>query len=141
LTCNLAAISFEDGVFAVKGDIRYPVKTSGEFVTRGLEKSAGETGFELEIARHSPPLFVPPDSELVRTLLDAYEAVTGERGEPFSIGGGTYCKALPNAVSFGAIFPQDEDTAHRPNEYLTLDSIRKMTHIYAEAFARFNELG
>jgi succinyl-diaminopimelate desuccinylase len=138
LTCNLAAISFEDGVMSIKGDIRYPVKTSGDFVIGGLEKSAGEAGWELKIARHSPPLFVPPDSELVNTLLDAYEAVTGERGEPISIGGGTYCKALPNAVSYGATFPRDEDTAHRPNEYLPLDSMRKMTHIYAEALARFN---
>jgi succinyl-diaminopimelate desuccinylase len=141
LTCNLAAISFEDGVLSIKGDIRYPVKTSGDFVIGGLEKSAGEAGWDLEIARHSPPLFVPPDSVLVRTLLDAYEAVTGERGEPISIGGGTYCKALPNAVSFGATFPNDEDTAHRPNEYLPLDSMRVMTHIYAEALARFNEQG
>ena len=138
LTCNLAAISFENGVISVKGDIRYPVKTSGDFVISGLEKSAGEAGWKLEIARHSPPLFVPPDSELVKTLLDAYEAVTGERGEPIAIGGGTYCKAMPNAVSYGASFPDDEDTAHRPNECLTLDSMRKMTHIYAEALARFN---
>ncbi|MDR1137410.1 MAG: Sapep family Mn(2+)-dependent dipeptidase, partial [Synergistaceae bacterium] len=140
LTCNLAAISFENGVIAVKGDVRYPVKTSGGFVVSGLEKSADEAGWDLEIARHSAPLFVPPDSVLVRTLLDAYETVTGERGAPISIGGGTYCKALPNAVSFGATFPRDEDTAHRPNEYLTLDSMRKMTHIYAEAIAKFNEL-
>jgi succinyl-diaminopimelate desuccinylase len=139
LTCNLAAISFEDGVVSVKGDIRYPVKTRGDFVTGGLEKSAGEAGWTLEIASHSAPLFVPPGNELVRTLLDAYEAVTGEHGEPISIGGGTYCKAIPNAVSYGATFPQDEDTAHRPNEYLPLDSMRKMTHIYAEALARFNE--
>ncbi|MDR2779665.1 MAG: Sapep family Mn(2+)-dependent dipeptidase [Synergistaceae bacterium] len=140
LTCNLAAISFEDGVISVKGDIRYPVTTSGDFVTGGLEKSAGEAGWELEIASHSPPLFVPPDSELVKTLLDAYESVTGEIGYPISIGGGTYCKAMPNAVSFGASFPDDEDTAHRPNEYLTLETMRKMTHIYAEALARFNEM-
>jgi succinyl-diaminopimelate desuccinylase len=138
LTCNLAALSFEDGVISMKGDIRYPVKTSGDFVIAGLEKSAAEAGWEFETASHSAPLFVPPDSELVKTLLAAYEVVTGERGEPISIGGGTYCKAMPNAVSYGASFPQDEDTAHRPNEYLPLDSMRKMTHIYAEALARFN---
>jgi succinyl-diaminopimelate desuccinylase len=138
LTCNLAAISLEDGVISVKCDIRYPVTVSGDFVMDGLRKSSGAIGWELDAPRYTPPLFVPPESELVRTLLAAYETVTGERGEPISIGGGTYCKALPNAVSFGALFPDEEETAHQPNEYISLDSLKKMTHIYAEALCLFN---
>ena len=138
LSCNLAAISLDDSVVSVKCDIRYPVKVSGDFVLDGLRKSADAIGWELEVDRHERPLFVPPDSELVKTLLDAYETVTGERGEPISIGGGTYCKALSNSVSFGAQFPGEDDTAHQPNEYVSLDSLRRMTHIYAEALCLFN---
>jgi succinyl-diaminopimelate desuccinylase len=139
LSCNLAAISLDGGVISVKCDIRYPVKVSGDFVLDGIRKSAEGIGWELEIAKHERPLFVPPDSELVKTLLDAYETATGERGAPISIGGGTYCKALPNSVSFGAQFPGEDDPAHQPDECVSLGSLRKMTHIYAEALCLFNE--
>ena len=138
LSCNLAAISLEDGIISVKCDIRYPVKSNGDVLLDILMKSAEAIGWELEIAKHERPLFVPPDSELVKTLLEAYGRITGERGEPVSIGGGTYCKALPNSVSFGAQFPDEDDTAHQPDEYISLDSFRKMTHIFAEAFCLFN---
>jgi succinyl-diaminopimelate desuccinylase len=138
LTCNLAVISFEEGRLVVKCDIRYPVKIDGKFVKDGLASAAASIGWELEVLKDEPPLYVAPDTELVKTLLDSYEAITGERGEPFAIGGGTYCRAMPNAVSFGGGFPGEEELAHQANEYVALDSLRRMTHIYAEAFGRFN---
>ncbi|MDR1966276.1 MAG: Sapep family Mn(2+)-dependent dipeptidase [Synergistaceae bacterium] len=138
LTCNLGAISLDGAVLSVKCDIRYPVTASGDFIIGALQKSADAIGWEMEISRHSPPLFVSPDSELVETLLGAYEAVTGESGSPMSMGGGTYCKALPNSVSFGALFPGEDETAHQPDEYVPLESLRLMTHVFAEAVSRFN---
>jgi succinyl-diaminopimelate desuccinylase len=139
LSCNLAAIALDDDVLTVKCDIRYPVTTSGDSLIEELRKAVTLIGWELDTPRHSEPLFVPADSKLVRTLLSAYDAITGEHGEPHSIGGGTYSKALPNAVSFGAMFPGEEETAHQPNEYISLDSFRRMTHIYAEALEKFND--
>jgi succinyl-diaminopimelate desuccinylase len=140
LTCNLAAIALEDGVLTVKCDIRYPVKAEGKAVIEGLEAAAESIGWELEILHHKEPLFVAPDDPLVKTLLDSYEAITGERGEPFAIGGGTYCRAIPHTVSFGGLFPGEEELAHQANEYVSLSSLRRMTHIYAEAMERFNAL-
>jgi succinyl-diaminopimelate desuccinylase len=139
LSCNLAIISLDEGRLAVKCDIRYPVTACGQFVLDGLAAAAESIGWTLEIQESKEPLYVPPDSALVKTLLDAYEAVTGERGEPFAIGGGTYCRAMPNSVSFGGVFPGEEELAHQANEYVALASLRKMTHVYAEALSRFNE--
>jgi succinyl-diaminopimelate desuccinylase len=138
LTCNLAAISLDGGVLSVKCDIRYPVKKRGDALIEMIRNTAAEIGWELEIARHSAPLYVEPESELVKVLLKSYADITKDPASPKSIGGGTYCKALPNAVSFGPLFPGDEETAHHPNEYISLDSLRKMTHVYAEALSRFN---
>jgi succinyl-diaminopimelate desuccinylase len=138
LSCNLAVMSFDGERLTVKCDIRYPVKADGKFVLDGISSAADSIGWTLEVLESKPPLYVAPDSDLVRTLLDAYEAVTGERGEPFSIGGGTYCRAMPNSVSFGGVFPGEDELAHQANEYVALDSLRRMTHIYAEALARFN---
>ncbi|MDR1943307.1 MAG: Sapep family Mn(2+)-dependent dipeptidase [Synergistaceae bacterium] len=137
LSCNLALISLDGGALTVKCDVRYPVTVDGKSVTDGLAAAAGSIGWDLDILNVSPPLFVAPDSALVKTLLDAYEAVTGERGEPFAIGGGTYCRSMPNTVSFGGLFPGEEELAHQANEYIALESLRKMTHIYAEALSRF----
>lgn len=138
LTCNLAAISLDGDMLSVKCDIRYPVKKRGDSLIEAIQNSAEEMGWELEIARRSEPLYVEPDSELVKVLLESYASITKEPAAPKSIGGGTYCKALPNAVSFGPLFPGDEETAHQPNEYISMDSLRKMTHVYAEAISRFN---
>jgi succinyl-diaminopimelate desuccinylase len=138
LSCNLAVISFDGERLAVKCDIRYPVRIDGKFVLDGISQAAESIGWTLEVLENKQPLYVSPDSKLVHTLLEAYEAVTGERGEPFSIGGGTYCRAMPNSVSFGGLFPGEDELAHQADEYVALDSLRKMTHVYAEALARFN---
>ncbi|MDR1651280.1 MAG: Sapep family Mn(2+)-dependent dipeptidase [Synergistaceae bacterium] len=140
LSCSMAAISFDEGVLSVKFDVRYPVTSDGKTIEADIVSSAAEAGWEADIRRHSRPLFVPPESALVKTLLDAYGSVTGERGHPVCIGGGTYSKALPNAVSFGALFPGEEETAHQPNEYVDLESFRRMTLIYAEALCMLNDL-
>ena len=139
LSCNLAKIELNGDTLRVENDIRYPVKASGEAVIKSLREAADEIGWNLEVVRHDEPLYVEPDTPLVRTLLDTYEKITGERREPMCMGGGTYSRTMPNAVSFGAQFPGEEENAHQTNECIVLDSFRKMTHIYAESLARFNE--
>ena len=93
----------------------------------------------MEIITHKPPLYVPKESYIVQTLLDAYHEIMDDRPEPISIGGGTYCRFLPNSVSFGPVFPGEEEYAHQPNERISLDDLKKCTHIYAEALLRLNE--
>jgi succinyl-diaminopimelate desuccinylase len=138
LSCNLAMMSMSDETLSVSCDIRYPVTVSGASVIEKLNAAASSIGWELAVINDSAPLFVSPGADLVRTLLDAYEAITGERGEPLAIGGGTYSRAMPNTVSFGGTFPGEEDLAHQANESVSLDSLRRMTHIYAEAVRLFN---
>jgi succinyl-diaminopimelate desuccinylase len=47
---------------------------------------------------------------------------------------------MPNSVSAGPVFPGQEELAHKANEYISLDDLRKNTHIYCEALCRFNML-
>ena len=44
---------------------------------------------------------MPLDNPAIQACIGAYNAVTGENAEPFTIGGGTYARDFPNAVSFG----------------------------------------
>ena len=55
-----------------------------------------------------------------------------EENEAFTIGGATYARAIPNAVAFGPLFPYEEELAHEANEFLSIDSLEKMTWIFAE---------
>ncbi len=133
LSCNPAFLRFEESNFSLRFDIRYPVKADSERLVGQLNNVAESLGCEFSVITHKSPLFVEKESPLVSSLLKACEEVTGEKGEALSFGGGTYCRFFPNSVSFGPVFPGEEETAHRANEYVTLESLRKMTHIFANA--------
>ncbi|HAE43136.1 MAG TPA: dipeptidase PepV, partial [Clostridiales bacterium] len=53
--------------------------------------------------------------------------------EPITIGGGTYARAMKNAVAFGPVFPGQEELAHQKDENISIENIRKLTEIYAHA--------
>jgi succinyl-diaminopimelate desuccinylase len=143
LTCNVAGIEMlrekNSKIFTVKLDIRYPVTLDYGQLSNNINLKAAEAGIEVEVAEHKPPLFVPSHSRVVQTLLDAYESVTHTRPSPISIGGGTYCRYMPNAISAGPVFPGCPELAHQIDENISLHDLRTCTHIYAEALARFNE--
>lgn len=138
LTCNAAALTWGNGSYTIKFDVRYPVTADSAQIILNAEKAAKRAGTTLEVIQDKSPLHLPTDLPFIQTLLGAYNDITGDKGEPFSIGGGTYCRFLDNSVSFGPVFPHEEEMAHQPNEFISLDSLRKATHIYAEALYRIN---
>jgi len=133
LTFNTAMIRLDNWTCRVSFDLRYPVTLSGAELAEDFKKSAEKLGANLLVDRDKKPLFVDPSSPLIKKLLEAYKKVTGSTAEPLSIGGGTYCRYLPNSVSFGPVFPGDPDVIHQPDEHITLENLRKITHIYSEA--------
>ena len=76
---------------------------------------------------------VPADSKFVQVLLRCYQEETGKAGKCVAIGGGTYAKALPNIVAFGPIFPGEEVREHKPDEYISVDSLMRNAQIIAAA--------
>ena len=68
-----------------------------------------------------------------KELQKAYEESTGAPANCISIGGGTYCRYVKNTVSFGPVFPGQKELAHQSNEYISLDDLRKIAKIYAQA--------
>ena len=104
---------------------------SGEDLAEDFRRSAEKLGAN-SLSTGTRNRFVDPSSPLIKKLLEAYKKISGSDAEPISIGGGTYCRYLPNSVSFGPVFPGDPDVIHQPDEHVTLENLRKMTHIYAE---------
>ena len=47
---------------------------------------------------------------------------------------------MPNSVSFGAKYPQDEELAHQVDEYVDLDKFKKNIKIYLQALINLNNM-
>ena len=81
-----------------------------------------------------PVHYVDPNDPLIEHLMTAYQKVTNDMtSKPFTIGGGTYARALDKAVAFGPIMPGRKDVVHQANEYIHLDDLIESTAIYMEA--------
>ena len=122
-TVNVGLIRFDKEEASFSLDIRYPVNGDPEEIRRALEEKTAIYGLEVLSRSVTAPLYMPKDSELVRKLMGVYRTVTGRTEEPLAIGGGTYAKEFPNMVAFGAMFPEDEETIHAPNEYAKIDHL------------------
>jgi dipeptidase D len=82
-------------------------------------------------------MLVPPDSALVRTLLEVYRAETGDAASaPITLRGGTYAKLFPGALSFGPVFPAGTSTAHMPDEWIAVEDLNKLTRMLVSATER-----
>ncbi len=76
------------------------------------------------------PLYVPIDSEIVVTLTNAYNKITGENREPISQRGATFASVFPCGVAFGPELPNVKATIHEPNECIKITDLEKMYNIY-----------
>ena len=98
-------IGVEDGRMFQSLDSRYPNGTSGEKIAAAIKNVAGDV-LEVIISSDNEPFYVSADRPEVQACLRAYREVTGENAEPYTIGGGTYARHFPNAVSFGPEHPE-----------------------------------
>ena len=134
LTCNMGILRLEDGMWFGTLDMRCPVTADQEKLRNAAV--AHLPGIDTETMSMKPPHHVPADSELVSSLLAAYEEETGLEGKPMSTGGGTYAKVLKQGVAFGALFPDEEDLAHQADEYENIDRLMLAMKIFANALLR-----
>ncbi len=136
LTFNVGMIEAdnESGEFIV--DIRYPVTYKKEDITEILKKEFSIPGFNLHEKEHIQPLHVDKDNPLVLKLMQVYRDITGDDSEPIAIGGGTYARALDNAVAFGPLFPGQPELAHQKDEFIAIDDLLKSVKIYAHAIVQ-----
>jgi succinyl-diaminopimelate desuccinylase len=137
LIFNLGMIELDENHGTVVINIRYPVTYKGGEVVEKLKAGLFRIDKELFLSDVSdnPPLYVPADSPLVRKLQKVYREVTGQEPELLSIGGGTYARAIPNAVAFGPLFPGQPELAHEKDEFIQIDDLIRCAKIYAHAIA------
>lgn len=136
LTCNLGIASFVEGrPVRITYNIRYPVTWTLDEVIERSRPVREAQGWSLAEQRNQPPLHVALDQEPVATLMRVYQEETGDTvSEPRTMGGGTYARATPHAVAYGAGFPGVFDgPAHEPDERLHISTLLDAAKIYAHA--------
>lgn len=134
LIFNVGQINFESNLIKTTINIRYPVTKDKDEVMEGIRDSIDVYDAYLEMKNHQKPLYVPKDDPLVQNLMKVYQDITGDKkSSPIAMGGGTYARAVPKAVAFGALFPGGEELAHQKDEYIKIDDLYKNTLIIASA--------
>ena len=105
----------------------------------------GRCRMYLEDVDAAEPFYIAADSPAIRACIDTYNEVTGENATPFTMGGGTYARHFPYAVSFG---PEHEDVKlpefggpmHGANEAAPIDKLLEAVKIYILALLRLEEI-
>ncbi len=144
LTSNLGIVSIENGMVELTLDIRYPNDVSFDMIMDKLNRRVLQVApwLSIDVIAHKEPMFVDPQSELVSTLMNVYQEMTGDTFTPaLTMGGGTYARTLPNFVAFGMQFPKRNrpdfvGDAHQKDEGIFVEDLVLATAIYAEALKR-----
>lgn len=134
LVFNVGMIQMDEEAVRVTVNIRYPISLTCEDVYEAMMPELNRSDIGVVKQGQKDPIFTPEDSPLVQTLLRVYRKHTGdEESRPQVIGGGTYARAVPNAVAFGALFPGTKETMHQRDEHVEIDKLMAAAKIYAEA--------
>ncbi len=139
LTACVGVVKTEKGRAGFTINMRYPVTAKEADITGPIEETFREAGMAVESVSKSLPLYMPPESRLIKALQKVYAEETGEEATLLAIGGGTYAKTMPNVVAFGPVFPGQDYKIHEEDERWAVDDIMKNAHIMARALAELAE--
>ena len=139
LTSNVAVIDIENGKGKLGINFRYPINWNKDKFFSNLKTLTNSYNITVNCLSDSIPHYVSKDDDLVKTLHKSYVKYTGDDKTPdFTIGGGTYARALKRAVAFGPKFPSRPDVCHQVDEYVYIEDLITSIAIYADAI---KELG
>ncbi len=134
LTFNVGVAELDERNAKLSINIRYPIKYSKDDVEKRIKDNIKDIGIQYKVHNHLKSINYPKDHMLIKKLMKVYREVTGDdSSNPITIGGGTYARAIENAVAFGPSFPGSEKIAHQKDEYISIDNLMKCTEIYCKA--------
>ena len=137
-TYNVGLIAYDEGIFSMIVNFRFPENVDFDDVIAKLD---AKTPLEVIPLMYSRPLLFDPESPMIKTLLNAYQAESGDVVTPMiTIGGGTYAKEAQNTVAFGSNFPGKDDHIHDIDEKIDLEDFRQSIAIYARAIHDLGQL-
>ena len=134
----------ENGRMVQTMDSRFPTCTNGETMARQIREAIG-TGAELTDVSEAKPFYIEADTPAIKACIDTYNEVTGDNATPFTMGGGTYARHFPYAVSFGPEhaelpIPEFGGPMHGANESAPIDKLLEALKIYILALLKLETL-
>ena len=145
LTIIGGTIKKENGRIYQTLDSRFPPGTTGDTLTAALKKRTGDAA-ELSDISVTVPFFIEETHPAIQTCLQAFRCVTGQTAaQPFTMGGGTYARHFPCAISFGPqpadlVRPDSLGGEHASNEAFPLKAIRTALKIYITALCGLEQV-
>ncbi len=134
LTLNVGVMRWNSKGFELTLDLRCPVSLPECYIQERLELALAPIGGKIVSWKYKPGYSIPDDSEIVTKLLKVYKDRTGQTdAKPKRIGGGTYSRELPNAVSFGPEGYMCEASCHVANEFIGIDQLVMNAKMIADA--------
>lgn len=126
----------EEGVAKININVRTAYGTKEDELVDTIKDLAARYGGKVVKTTILPAVYVSKDRPFVRAFAEAYEEAGGRRNEFALAYGGSYAKAMPNIVSWGPIFPEEEDTCHEENEYMSIRSLMDNAKIFSLAIGK-----
>lgn len=134
LIFNVGKIKVDEKTAGVTINIRYPVSMEGDKVYEGIRTVTDAYDFGIVKIGQQSPIHLPLDHPVVETLMKVYQKHTNDMtSKPIVIGGGTYARAIKNAVAFGPVFVGQPSVEHQKDEYMEVDLLMKASRIFADA--------
>ena len=144
LTIIGGMIVLKDGRLRQDLDSRFPTSITGQEIEARLNQAFEGCG-HVEGASWREPFYISADAEPIQALLKNYNEVTGEDAKPFTMGGGTYARHFPCAVSFGperadTVLPEFGGPMHGANEAAQISRLLEALKIYILSLVRLQQL-
>lgn len=134
LTLNVGLVDWDKDGFKITFDLRCPISMPESKIKEKLEGVFAPIGGSLASWNFKPGFSVPDDDPMVEKLLQIYVNRTGEKdAKPLHIGGGTYAREMPNAVSFGPEGFMCTSSCHVANEHIGVEELLFNTKMIADA--------
>ncbi len=145
LTCAVGTMHKRDRRFKMTVDVRFPTSISPEELDAAFEELAQSVSGTYQRTFLAEPFLMDPSSAIVQTMAECYRNATSLDGEPFTVGGGTYAREFPRAVSFGVEDPHDSypdwvGGMHGADEGVSEETLRRALRTYILTIDRLMDM-
>jgi acetylornithine deacetylase/succinyl-diaminopimelate desuccinylase family protein len=103
-----------------------------------VTQSQPQVRVERRVILRAEPLFTDPECPLVRTLSDAVATVTGSPATYFGKTGTADANLVHERLHIPVVaYGPGNDSAHGPDEWVSVDELAQVARVYADLAARF----
>lgn len=143
--CSMLRLT--DGMLSAAYNIRYAVTQPRQPLVQNLTQLFQTSGWTLSQCDDNPPAYLPLEHPIVRELVCLAQNVLHDDHPPYTMGGGTYARKIPNALAYGPHIQGEvqpggpgRGSGHQPDECMSIANLLNAVKVYALALLRIDHL-